>query len=140
MELLRNVVESLETASTRASGAKKLHRICNVLFKGAQLCIGLALSNAETPSDTNRTSDTYQSAQADSATINSWESSNRGAVQNNLNIEPLFLENQELFQIESTDDMSMLFDNYLGGGNIMPLFEGDFQFDTTSSYDYAGNF
>jgi hypothetical protein len=44
MNLLAQVVESLERASRQAPGATKLYNICRILLKGARSCIDQSLS------------------------------------------------------------------------------------------------
>jgi len=123
MNLVSQVVESLERASRQAPGATKLYNICKILLKGAKACIEQSLGTqtapiTRPPSVPDRNLPDY--GQRD--------------FQNSEN-QAIFSESWEPLQLDHLGNMSTLFDNYLAGSaSLMPILEGDLtQFDMMES-------
>jgi len=124
MNLLSQVVESLEKASRQAPGATKLYNICKILLKGAKACIEQSLGGQTAPiARHNQPPDRNMSDYA------------QGEIQNGENTQAIFSDAWEPLQLDHLGNMSTLFDNYLAGSaSLMPMLEGDLtQFDMMES-------
>ncbi|KAH8587449.1 hypothetical protein B0O99DRAFT_678074 [Bisporella sp. PMI_857] len=127
MTLLAQVVDSLQDASVRATGAKRIAGICKVLFKGAQACIEQNLRNTIPPAPSIPSQPQSQPQivvpkagggyMGQDGTVNFLEDSSW---------QSLPPEDWTSIQLDTTDNMMMLFDNYLAGNpNTIPLYEND---------------
>jgi hypothetical protein len=127
MNLLAQVVESLERASRQAPGATKLYNICKILLKGARSCIEQSLSAK--PAATTRQMQTQDKKTPDyNQTAQNEESAQFG-----------FLEDWDPVQLDHLGNMSTLFDNYLAGNSsLIPILDADLaQFDMMESSNNA---
>lgn len=115
MNLLAQVVESLERASRQAPGATKLYNICKILLKGARSCIEQSLS-------TKPTATTRQMQTQDKKTLDY----NQEAAQNDESAQFGFREDWDPVQLDHLSNMSTLFDNYLAGNSsLIPILDAD---------------
>lgn len=115
MNLLAQVVESLERASRQAPGATKLYNICKILLKGARSCIEQSLS-------TKPTATTRQMQTQDKKTLDYKQE----AAQNDESAQFGFREDWDPVQLDHLSNMSTLFDNYLAGNSsLIPILDAD---------------
>ncbi|KAE9368960.1 hypothetical protein N431DRAFT_561255 [Stipitochalara longipes BDJ] len=124
MNLLSQVVESLERASRQAPGATKLYNICKILLRGAKSCIEQSLGSQ--PASIGRQSQ---------VPVRNMPEYAQGDIQNAENGQAMFSDGWDPLQLDHLGNMSTLFDNYLAGGaSLMPILEGDLtQFDMMDS-------
>jgi hypothetical protein len=131
MMLLSQVVDSLEAASTRAPGATKLYKICKILFKGAKSCIEQNLNGQYLPPNPR-----LQAIPGNGKIMP--DQSQYVLVPNSSQNNQMFTENWDSLQIDSMENMSMLFDNYLAGNSsMMPILEADLTRFETMEFDGA---
>ncbi len=125
MNLLGQVVDSLEIASRKANGATKLYNICKILLKGAKSCIEQSLCSQTAPAAR------HIQEQEDRIIPDC----NQEVTQNGETSHSLFPDDWEPLQLDHLGNMSNLFDNYLAGSaSLMPILEGDLtQFDIMES-------
>ena len=123
MNLLSEVVITLEKAGEQASGAKRLYQICMTLFQGAKACHEQNLSGWFASS----TSGNEQTGAGPSNNGNNMPDP-PPHEENSSNIFPDIIPP---LNTDNANEMSMLFEDYmLGNANVMEFFEADLtQFD-----------
>ncbi|KAL3418130.1 fungal specific transcription factor domain-containing protein [Phlyctema vagabunda] len=121
--LLTQVVNSLETASARAHGAKKLYNICKILLQGAKTCIDQAVGNTSILRGGDASIKQRHTSHNEDTSSRDDNGSLPQLSRTDLAYQPLPSDYWHT-QLNSSDDMMMLFDSYLAGNpSMMQLFE-----------------
>ena len=124
LKYLGQVVDSLNAAAIRAPGAKRIADICTILYKGAQSCIKQSLEN-DSPSSvleppipqvptSNMTFVPTQDGRMNGGGYSGYDNTQWNSLPH---------DDWASLQLENTDDMMVLFDNYLAGN--LPIYENE---------------